>query len=213
MFRLGPLPSWVAGLLLRLRKAMSRRLQEPDGRLEESTEESTVGPYHVGCRTNAAYSNLAMPEKCLTKIGGEAGRHCGDVVGICRIGFVAVRAWCARSAAAAGTITQERAISMIFANPASIVAPGAVPHQRAPSQRKPMSARSAYSVASALTSRKEIGTRCAAIMFRGSRQFHPILSEPKPRRSINVVGCRPRVSAALLSLPAIPFCIFSCHVL
>jgi hypothetical protein len=66
-------------------------LQEPDGRLEESTEESTVGPYHAGCRTNAAYSNLAMPEKRLTKIGGEAGRHCGDVVGIGRIGFVAVR--------------------------------------------------------------------------------------------------------------------------
>jgi hypothetical protein len=99
-------------------------LQEPDDRLEQSTEESTVGPYHAGCGTNAAYSNLAMPEKRLTKIGGEAGRHCGDVVGIGRIGFVAVRAWCARSAAAAGTITQERAISMIFANPASIVAPG-----------------------------------------------------------------------------------------
>lgn len=45
----------------------SRRLQEPDGRLEESTEESTVGPYHAGCRTNAAYSNLAMPEKCLDR--------------------------------------------------------------------------------------------------------------------------------------------------
>jgi hypothetical protein len=111
------------------------RLQEPDGRLEESTEESTVGPYHAGCRTNAAYSNLAMPEKCLTKIGSEAGRHCGDVVGIGWIGFVAVRAWCARSAAPAGTITQERAISMIFANPASIVAPGAVPHRRARSTK------------------------------------------------------------------------------
>ena len=61
---------------------------------------------------------------CLTKIGGEAGRHCGDVVEIGRIGFVAVRAWCAGAAAAAGTITQERAISMIFADPASIVAPG-----------------------------------------------------------------------------------------
>jgi len=111
-------------------------LQEPDDRLEQSTEESTVGPYHGGCGTNAAYSNLAMPEKRLTKIGGEAGRHCGDIVGIGRIGFVAVRAWCARSAAAAGTITQERAISLIFANPASIVAPGAVPHHRAPSAKE-----------------------------------------------------------------------------
>ena len=117
-------------------------LQEPDGRLEESTEESTVGPYHAGCRTNAAYSNLAMPEKRLTKIGGEAGRHCGDVVGIGRIGFVAVRAWCARSAAAAGNITQERAISMIFANPASIVAPGQYRITARPQQRKPMSVRS-----------------------------------------------------------------------
>jgi hypothetical protein len=50
-------------------------------------------------------------------------------------------------------------------------------------------------------------------VFRGSRQFHPILSEPKPRRPIEVVGCRPRVGAALLSLPTIPFCIFSCHAL
>jgi hypothetical protein len=110
-------------------------LQQPDGRLEQSTEESTVGPYHAGCGTNAAYSNLAMPEKRLTKIGGEAGRHCGDVVGIGRIGFVAVRAWCARSAAAAGTITQERPIEMSFANPPRILAPGAVPHRRAPSSK------------------------------------------------------------------------------
>jgi hypothetical protein len=107
-------------------------LQEPDGRLEQSTEESTVGPYHAGCGTNAAYSNHPMREKCLTKIGGEAGRHCRDVVGIGRIGFVAVRAWCAGAATTAGTTTQERPVEMIFANPPRIVAPGAVPHRRAP---------------------------------------------------------------------------------
>jgi hypothetical protein len=56
-------------------------------------------------------------------------------------------------------------------------------------------------------------TRCAVIPVRGSRQFRPNLSEPKPRRSIRVVGYRPRVSAALLSLPAIPFCICRCHAL
>jgi hypothetical protein len=76
-----------------------------------------------------------MPEKRLTKIGGEAGRHCGDVVGIGRIGFVAVRAWCAGAAAAAGTTTQERPVEMSFANPPRIVAPGAVPHRRAPSSK------------------------------------------------------------------------------
>ena len=111
-------------------------LQEPDDRLEQSTEESTVGPYHAGCGTNAAYSNLAMPEKRLTKIGGEAGRHCGDVVGIGRIGFVADGAWCAgaAAAAAAGTTTQERPIEMSFASPPRTVAPRAVPHRRAPSR-------------------------------------------------------------------------------
>jgi hypothetical protein len=71
------------------RSTMPRRLREPDGRLEESTDESSVGPYHAGCRTNVAYFNLATREKCLTKIGGKAGRHCGDVVGIVRIGVVA----------------------------------------------------------------------------------------------------------------------------
>jgi hypothetical protein len=48
---------------------------------------------------------------------------------------------------------------------------------------------------------------------RGSRQFRPNVSEPKPRRSISVVGYRPHVSAALLSLPSIPFCICRCHAL
>jgi hypothetical protein len=56
-------------------------------------------------------------------------------------------------------------------------------------------------------------TRCAAIPVRGLRQFRPNVSEPKPRRSICVVGYRPRVSAALLSLPSIPFCICRCHAL
>jgi hypothetical protein len=56
-------------------------------------------------------------------------------------------------------------------------------------------------------------TRCAAIPVRGSRQFRPNVSEPKPRGSICVVGYRPRVSAALLSLPSIPFCICRCHAL
>jgi hypothetical protein len=56
-------------------------------------------------------------------------------------------------------------------------------------------------------------TRCAAIPVRGSRQFRPNVSEPKPRRFICVVGYRPRVSAALLSLPSIPFCICRCHAL
>jgi hypothetical protein len=56
-------------------------------------------------------------------------------------------------------------------------------------------------------------TRCGAIPVRGSRQFRPNLSESKPRRSISVVGYRPRVSVALLSLPAIPFCICRCHAL
>jgi hypothetical protein len=252
-----------------------------------------------------------MPEKCLTKIGGEAGRHCGDVVGIGRIGFVAVRAWCARSAAAAGTITQERAISMIFANPASIVAPGqyritaalskgnqcrcglCVPRMNSPVRLTFVVAATAgrccdtgaalgegcllhglssdvwgfglgKKIRAALrynsrTFRSRAGradggrfilvsqfllrllpelvflafwpamalpdlisalldfffgvTRCAAIPVRGSRQFRPNVSEPKPRRSICVVGYRPRVSAALLSLPSIPFCICRCHAL
>jgi hypothetical protein len=68
---------------------------------------------------------------CLTKIRGEAGRHCGDVFGIGGIGFVAVRTWCAGAAAAAGTVPQDRAIRMIFADPTSIVAPGAS-RRRAP---------------------------------------------------------------------------------
>jgi hypothetical protein len=111
-------------------------LQAPDG-AEESTEEPTVGPYRAGEGRFITWliSNLPNLKKCLAQIGDEAGRHCGDVVGIGWIGFVAVRAWCARSAAPAGTITQERAISMIFANPASIVAPGAVPHRRARSTK------------------------------------------------------------------------------
>ena len=47
------------------------------------------GPYRAGDGgTNAAYSNLPNPKKCLTKIGDEAGRHCGDVIGIGRIGFL-----------------------------------------------------------------------------------------------------------------------------
>ena len=52
-------------------------------------------------------------------------------------------------------------------------------------------------------------TRCGAIPVRGSRQFRPNLSASKPRRSISVVGYRPRVSVALLSLPAIPFCMYA----
>jgi hypothetical protein len=126
---------WEAGRhLLHSRSAWpSAAGWAPDGGLR-SRQKSLPSGQNGG--TNAAYSNLAMPEKCLTKIGGEAGRHCGDVVWIGRIGFVAVRAWCARSAAAAGPATQERAISMIFANPASIVAPGAVPHQHAPSAKE-----------------------------------------------------------------------------
>jgi hypothetical protein len=92
------------------------------------------GPYRAEMAVpTRLIPNLPMPEKCLTKIGDEAGRHCGDAVGIGRIGFVAVRAWCA--AAAAGTITQERPIEMSFANPPRILAPGAVPHRRAPSSK------------------------------------------------------------------------------
>jgi hypothetical protein len=72
--------------LLRSRLAVSMvyrgGLQEPDGRFEQSTEESTVGPYHAGCGTNAAYSNHPMPEKCLrsgVKPGcGGAGAPCPD---------------------------------------------------------------------------------------------------------------------------------------
>jgi hypothetical protein len=42
------------------------RCKRPTG-AEESTEEPTVRPYHAGCRTNAAYSNLAMDVRFLSK--------------------------------------------------------------------------------------------------------------------------------------------------
>ena len=71
------------------------------------------------------------PEKRLTQIGNKAARHCGNVVGVGRIGFVAVRTRCAGAPATAGPFTQERPIKMTFANPSSVVASGAVPHRRA----------------------------------------------------------------------------------
>ena len=103
---------------------------------EESTEVPTVGAYRAEMAVpTRLIPNLAMREKCLTKIGDEAGRHCGHVVGIGRIGFVADGAWCAGAAAAAGTTTQERPIEMSFASPPRTVAPRAVPHRRAPSSK------------------------------------------------------------------------------
>ena len=73
--------------------------------------------------------------KRLTQIGNEAARHCGNVVGIGRIGFVAVWARRAGAPAATGPSTQERPVDMVFANPPRIVASGAVPHRRAPSNK------------------------------------------------------------------------------
>jgi hypothetical protein len=67
-----------------------------------------------------------------------------------------------------------------------------------------------YSLAS-LTSRSRAVTGAPQFVFRGSRQFHLTSAS---RRSIKVVGCRLRVGAALLRLPAIPFCIlFSCLIM
>jgi hypothetical protein len=61
--------------------------------------------------------------------------------------------------------------------------------------------------------RFDVLPRAPPSVFRGSRKFHPVLSEPKPCRPISVVRGYLCVCAALFSLPAVSFCVFSCHVL
>ena len=77
---------------------------------------SAIPPYPPARGRQAGSGAL----KRLTQIGNEAARHCGNVVGIGRIGFVAVWARRAGAPAATGPSTQERPVDMVFANPPRI---------------------------------------------------------------------------------------------